>query len=211
MKREGIVNTGSDSSQNPFLSPTVSDGVETDDRPKSRPPRFELTKIPLGPTERGRIPAGVLVVTFIIGLCVIASIYVFLTESFRANRFVSNEFFLAFCGVRIGYGCLIISGIAAASRLTWQWIRVTSVIAMILWGFLVLLLGVVPPKNIDVTVVVVSTSVDAFIAFLVYFALGDDSARRYFLLICPQCGSKRVAAVDFFFRLAKCKNCGHVW
>jgi hypothetical protein len=104
---------------------------------------------------------------------------------------------------------LLLLGVVARNRLTWQWGRLITPLG----GFGYVLVAVVllfflpkaEPGPAAVCVVL------AVLAFSVFFAFGSYSALQYFDLICPQCGACTHKANGFLFSAVQCLHCGHVW
>jgi hypothetical protein len=109
---------------------------------------------------------------------------------------------------------LVLWGLIAGHRLAWQWGRVLG----LLGALLMLLVGIVSfaggPVAGGILAKLVMSGAALFISaclFTIVFALGTQSAKKYFRLRCPECGRYTNSAADFFFNQAKCKNCGEIW
>jgi uncharacterized membrane protein len=102
---------------------------------------------------------------------------------------------------------LIAYGLVRRHRLAWQWVRllglfvavvetIAGVAAIVRFGvterWFVLLALAIPP-------------------FVIGIALGRPSAREWFLLTCPACGTERPRPADFLFQKAQCRACQNVW
>lgn len=124
-------------------------------------------------------------------------------------------------------GGLVLAGIYGGHRLAYQWGRILGLIAAVIYsltviGFLVAL-STPEAMNADgmpmnpaalrssMIAILAVVAVLAAALWTIFFSLGRPSARRYFRLVCPNCGHKKVRAVDFFFSKAKCKQCSTIW
>jgi hypothetical protein len=103
------------------------------------------------------------------------------------------------CGARFAWRLTRIGAILAAfllcnSTLKYQvevW-RSDSSAGEIGWGVLRMLLPSVP-------------------LLVVFLALGARSAREYYKMVCPSCGSAGTASSARFFTRVRCRNCDHEW
>jgi hypothetical protein len=105
-------------------------------------------------------------------------------------------------------GWAILSGYWNGHRLAWQWGRLTTLI------YVIVLLGVIAPQVVaagTLTPDLVRPVVASLVLIVAGLLLGRRTARTYFRLYCPNCGSGKVKAADFEFHEAKCKRCGATW
>ena len=114
----------------------------------------------------------------------------------------------SFCcsSVPTGIGLLIFVGILKGSRLAWQW----GVVICGLGAFFTLLIGMFALPAIREQsggeVPLLSYWL-LLMPWLIFVPFMTKSARAYFGLVCPNCGSYRAGAVGFFFTSAVCKRC----
>lgn len=110
--------------------------------------------------------------------------------------------------LQLPLAALVLAAIAFRVRLGWQLARITSAIAAVLLFIallsralagavdLALFLGVVIPMALHLGIIA---------------ALERPSAREWFGLTCPKCGSHRGAPAHILFRAVRCKDCGARW
>jgi len=108
---------------------------------------------------------------------------------------------------------LILIGMCKGHRLAWQWGRILGLLGAIL--LLMITLTALASMGIrtigEFVVVTMAVGVPAAALFTMFFSIGTHSARRYFGLVCPSCGSMKCKAADFFFTKARCATCGSEW
>lgn len=117
------------------------------------------------------------------------------------------------------YGILA-RGIFRGKRLAWQYGRLTTGFAMVIWTPVTVLmtLGVVATFSAliarlepwQLLVPLASAWIGLVVLYAFFFALGQKSALEFFRLLCPNCGRRGVAA-DFHFQKVKCKACTERW
>ncbi len=112
-------------------------------------------------------------------------------------------------------GALIVWGMVVGHRLAWQWGRVLGIIAAVGYSIVgVLAFAAPPPKDQPEWAIRVTGVIFLFVAtclYIIFFALGQRSAKQFFNLQCPTCGTLTSKAADFFFNTAKCSKCGNTW
>ncbi len=116
--------------------------------------------------------------------------------------------------VTAGIGVVVLIGLISGHRLAWQWGRVLVFLAAIVsfFGPIVLISQIVDPVGEDASLLPpLMISVFCLVFWTIYFSLGRLSARRYFRLICPNCGAPAAQAADFFVTRAKCRRCTYTW
>jgi hypothetical protein len=114
----------------------------------------------------------------------------------------------------VGAGKAILAGLILFSlirknRIAWQYSRLICLVTAVLvplWMANKMMEGNAPTIGIVLLIPLVSGP-----ALAVALSLGRPSARSYFGLACPQCGSIKTKAGDLFFKKIKCKTCGHLW
>lgn len=203
------MNESSQPSSNPFESPRADLAEEG-----------EL----LPPGHRGEMPTSVIVAISATTIAVLMSgVGAVLNWTSGQNATFSLIGFLV--------GLLIIYGLAKGHRLAYQWSRILGLISAVVYTIGVILgaIGVVAllnnpellaaegmPPNANVTpsammLGLAMLNVIVIALWTLFFSLGTASARRYFRLVCPRCGNKKVRAADFLFNKAKCKKCSAMW
>jgi len=111
-----------------------------------------------------------------------------------------------FAGVVMG---LLLWGIFRGYRLAWLWGRyLTFVLAAVVLAAVVL--GLVSRKLPWLPAAVLLGGLVLPLG-TVGFALGRPSARRWFGLYCPKCGTAASRGKDFLFREARCLKCREVF
>ena len=104
---------------------------------------------------------------------------------------------------------LLLWGIFRGYRLAWLWGRyLTLVLSAVVLG--VVLLGLYLHKLGWVPAAVMIGGLVVPIA-IVAVSLGRTSARLWFDLYCPKCGTGTTRGKDVLFRHARCLKCGEVW
>ncbi|HTP52891.1 MAG TPA: hypothetical protein VMK42_19535 [Anaeromyxobacteraceae bacterium] len=104
---------------------------------------------------------------------------------------------------------LLLWGIFRGYRLAWLWGRHLAfvlsavVLAMVLLGLYLKKLPFLPAAVMLFGLVLPLA--------VVAVSLGRTSARQWFDLYCPKCGSGTSRGKDFLFRRARCLKCGEVW
>jgi hypothetical protein len=111
-----------------------------------------------------------------------------------------------FAGAVMG---LLVWGIFRGYRLAWLWGRyLTLVLAVVVFTVVILGLWVKKLPFVQAGVMIGGLVIPMSI---VGVALGRPSARRWFDLYCPKCGTPASRGKDFLFRQARCLKCGEVW
>ncbi len=115
---------------------------------------------------------------------------------------------------------LLFVGTWAGNRLAWQWCRILAplggILAALGAAFAILTLTQLAAKvpgdlvRSAWLVLVIRTS-DVIGLFTIFYVMGQPSARQYFGLMCPECGSFRCRPEDFWFRLVHCRSCRNEW
>jgi len=103
---------------------------------------------------------------------------------------------------------LVLTGLALRVRLLWQFTRLISAMAIVLslFGIVVRLVGgTLGLGGLIGTLVLVGLHLG------IIAALERPSARDWFGLTCPKCGSHRGNSADFLFRSVRCKDCNKKW
>lgn len=103
---------------------------------------------------------------------------------------------------------LVLYGVIKGHKLAWQWGRFASVVGFV--GMVAGLVGKLQGGYL-VTYSDLPYIMVAIFAAIVYFALGMESSREHFGLVCPSCSSHKVAAENLMFSKAKCKQCKSTW
>lgn len=111
---------------------------------------------------------------------------------------------------------VLISGFIRRQTRAWQWARLLgglSVVFGLLGGSALLatagLATGASPERIRLVGAQALMQVGLVLAAVV--ALGTVSARDYFGLRCPTCGSMRARAAGFCFSSCRCRDCGAAW
>lgn len=100
-------------------------------------------------------------------------------------------------------------GIFRGYRLAWLWARyLTTVLAGVVLAVVLLGIGL---RKLPWLYVAVMVGGLVLPMGTVSVALGRPSARRWFDLYCPKCGTPTSRGKDFLFRQARCLKCSHVW
>lgn len=106
---------------------------------------------------------------------------------------------------------LILVGIIKGHKLAWQWGRILGIIGAVLLTWVTILVFAsedpLSRKVFEGTILLI----EAISLYVVFFAIGTKEAKKYFRLICPQCGAGTSTAGDFLFTKAVCKKCNHKW
>jgi hypothetical protein len=103
---------------------------------------------------------------------------------------------------------LVLAAIAFRVRLGWQFGRITSAIAAVLLFVALLSRGLAGTADVSLFL---SAVIPMALHLGIIAALERSSARGWFGLMCPRCGSHRGAAADVVFRAVRCKDCGARW
>lgn len=114
-------------------------------------------------------------------------------------------------GVQILLSVLILVGLYKGHRLAWQWGRVLGALGATICIFLAVMVLLAKEPKAGSTIVFGFSAFNAAILLTVVFSLGTKSAKRYFGLVCPACGSTKCKAGDFLFNKVKCVDCGGEW
>ena len=146
------------------------------------------------------MPPSVKVATAAIGVCLALAVVRGALTSIEAGAGAAG---ILNAGVGVALGGLIMVGLFKRHRLAWQWGRLVGVLLVlemaVLWAT-----GAVPSRSIgDVAL----RGFNAGALLLAVIALSFPSAKRFFRLVCPQCGKISGKAADFFFTRATCKAC----
>lgn len=107
---------------------------------------------------------------------------------------------------------LLLWGVFKRSALAWQWVRIGGVLAGVLTAGLVA--SIIANNDYSQTAaafIAVSMGLGAALYLVPVFLMSTRSARRFFRVVCPSCGSTRVKARDFLYRDKRCKSCPAVW
>jgi len=111
-----------------------------------------------------------------------------------------------FAGVVMG---LLLWGIFRGYRLAWLWGRyLTLALAIVVLAVVALGLATRKLPWFQAAVMLGGLVVPMGVAGV---ALGRPSARRWFDLYCPKCGTPASRGKDFLFRQARCLKCGEVF
>lgn len=111
--------------------------------------------------------------------------------------------------ISAGISALILVGIIKGNKLAWQWGRILGFLSAVLLS--ILAVGAIVNSDISVRTAGVIFGSQAILLYILFFALGTESSRKYFQLVCPKCGSKKIKAGNFFFTKTKCKSCNDKW
>jgi hypothetical protein len=103
---------------------------------------------------------------------------------------------------------IVLLGLIRKNRIAWQYGRLICFVTAVLVPFLTSRHLEGNAGIIGLVLLVLLVSIPAF---AIAISLGRPSARTYFGLACPQCGSVKTKAGDLFFKKIKCKVCGHLW
>jgi hypothetical protein len=107
---------------------------------------------------------------------------------------------------------LLLWGVFKRSALAWQWVRIGGVLA----GVVTASVAASMILNNDysataIAFIAASMGLAAVFYLLPVFLVSTASARRFFRVVCPSCGSTRVKARDFVYREKRCKDCPATW
>ncbi|MBI1903844.1 MAG: hypothetical protein HYS13_22300 [Planctomycetia bacterium] len=108
-------------------------------------------------------------------------------------------------------GILVVVGLIRGHRLAWQWGRVLAILGVLLLGIAAAVAAATNFAAGARALLFADVAVSGALLLTTFFALGRPSARRYFRLVCPQCGRATGSAADFWFRLAQCRQCRIRW
>ena len=108
-------------------------------------------------------------------------------------------------------GLLVLQGMSLQHRLAWQWGRVLGLFGAVVGTVLAIFTFAAISGGYLPMWVGLLQIVQVSLLYVIFFSLGQRSARIYFRLKCPQCGNLTNKAADFFFSKAKCRACEHVW
>lgn len=103
---------------------------------------------------------------------------------------------------------LVLLGVIFRVRLGWQFARIVSAIAAVLLFFALVARAVAGTMDVGVFLNVV---IPMAFHLGIIAALERPTAREWFALNCPECGSHRGGSADFLFRVVRCKDCNTEW
>lgn len=108
---------------------------------------------------------------------------------------------------------LLLWGIFKRSALAWQWVRIGGVLAGVVTASVAVstILKVAGNSGTAIAAAAWMGLAAALYPLLPVFLVSTASARRYFGVVCPSCGSTRVKARDFVYREKRCKDCPATW
>lgn len=124
--------------------------------------------------------------------------------------------------VTVVIGTCVLIGAIRGRRLAWQYGRVILGIGAFFYTvgglFAVLAVGATAATGAVSGAAAAGLGFFAFVMvfmavtlWVVVFSLGTADSREYFGLVCPNCGSNRAGAADFWFRTCRCSKCRHTW
>jgi hypothetical protein len=105
----------------------------------------------------------------------------------------------------------ILVGMFKAHKLAWQWGRALGALGATICTFITIMLLIETKPREGDTAVLVFSGCTAVICFVIVLALRTKSAKRYFKLVCPACGSMKCKGANFLFTKVKCLACGSEW
>ncbi|MCH8148206.1 MAG: hypothetical protein IH987_09485 [Planctomycetes bacterium] len=178
--------------------------VEADRKPGLVMPDFSIGRIPITVW----IPAIVVLIHLGKHVGMFFPALVGLTRNLATARI---EILLGACiwiFVRPPVLLFILVGLARGARLAWQWAVIGSGLgAVVLTGLIVSNQYLSAQEKMDYEGLLWG----ALECWLMIILLWTRSARHHFNLVCPECGSRFVKAVDFMFQSAKCRRCRQVF
>lgn len=110
--------------------------------------------------------------------------------------------------LQLPLAALVLAAIAFRVRLGWQFARITSAIAAVLLFVALLSRGLAGTTDVSLFL---SAVIPMALHLGIIAALERPSARDWFALTCPKCGSPRGGPADIVFRAVQCKDCGARW
>lgn len=102
---------------------------------------------------------------------------------------------------------LIAYGLVRRHRLAWQWGRLLALGVSLLEA----IMSVAAMVRFGVSWRWSTLIALALPGVAIGIALGRPSAREWFRLVCPACGTGRPRAADFLFQRARCRRCQNEW
>lgn len=149
-----------------------------------------------------RMPLSVWIPAIVVGINLTSMIFHFGSDFRRLN----NLGYCMFVTV-IPVGGLILIGFFKAHRLAYQWgIIIGGIVAVLSTGGFALAISDGTMRNVSLERLWSLAS-----PCLIFIPLLTRTAKQYFSLYCPKCGSGSVTPGDFFFWSAKCKKCNCVF
>ena len=156
---------------------------------------------PAVPEESHGVNVPVAVASVCLVTATLLPIFLFLPSLWREGH-IPNPILL---GSLIPPG-LVLIGFIKGQRLAWQWGRIGGLLGGGLYALTALGLYLGSAHTVAAVLML-----ESLLLFIMFDALGRDSARAYFQLNCPECGSRKTKAANFFYTKSVCKQCDTKW
>lgn len=146
-------------------------------------------------------------------LTAIAALVVMIIANLVSGAFAvkSGEIRLGGLIVNLVFSILVLIGMILGHRLSWQWGRVLGFVGALLNTLAAIGAASDTPESRANYLDSFAFAVIAACLWTIFGVFGTKSARKYFALKCPKCGSFATGSADFLFSSARCKECNREW